>query len=223
MKEKEKLNFREMFGELNGKTITKKTVSFFLLFFFSFNIFSEIIPDPVSISNARVTRTASGVDQLDISTPNANGTSYNSLRDLQVSEQGLILNNNKNVVVDTQIAGYVARNRNLDNGIAANLIITEVTGKNRTNINGYVEVAGQRADVVMANRNGISINGGGFLNTDRVTLTTGGLRMDNGELLSIDVEEGHISIGEKGLDALSLSDLEFLSKTIDISGLIKKP
>ena len=212
---------RSISGKINSKTAVRKVISFFVLLFFNFNLFSGIIPDPVSIGNTRVTRTASGVDQLDIATPNMNGTSYNSLKELQVSEQGLIVNNSRHVVVDTQIAGLVARNRNLDSGIAANLIITEVTGKDRTSINGYVEVAGQRADLVVANRNGISVNGGGFLNADRVTLTTGGLRMQDGNLVSVDVEEGHISIAGKGVDALSLTDLELLSRTIDISGIIK--
>ena len=121
--------------------LLRKTAAFVMLLFFNFNIFSEIIPDPVSIGT-KVTKTASGIDQIDIAAPNKNGTSYNSLKELQVSEQGLILNNNKHVVVNTQTAGLAARNRNLDNGVAANLIITEVTGKNRTNINGIVEVAG---------------------------------------------------------------------------------
>ena len=198
----------------------QKTVAFILLLFFNFNIFSEIVPDPASIGT-KVTRTASGVDQIDIARPNVNGTSYNSLRELQVGERGLILNNNKNVVVQTEIAGLVARNRNLDNGTEANLIITEITGKNRTGINGYVEVAGKRADVVIANRNGIHVNGGGFLNSDRVTLTTGRLNMENGDLKSIDVTEGKVSIGEKGVDVLSLSDFELIGKTVDISGIIK--
>ncbi len=200
--------------------LLKKALAFVMLLFFNFNIFSEIIPDPASIGT-KVTKTASGIDQIDIAAPNKNGTSYNSLKELQVSEQGLILNNNKHVVVNTQTAGLVARNRNLDNGVAANLIITEVTGKNRTNINGIVEVAGQRADLVMANRNGIYVNGGGFLNTDRVTLTTGSLQMKDGDLVAIDVSQGHIGIGEKGVDALSLTDLELLGKTIDIAGVIK--
>jgi len=198
----------------------QKTVAFILLLFFNFNIFSEIVPDPASIGT-KVTRTASGVDQIDIARPNVNGTSYNSLRELQVGERGLILNNNKNVVVQTEIAGLVARNRNLDNGTEANLIITEITGKNRTGINGYVEVAGKQADIVIANRNGIHVNGGGFLNSDRVTLTTGRLNMENGDLKSIDVTEGKVSIGEKGVDVLSLSDFELIGKTVDISGIIK--
>ena len=200
--------------------LVQKTVALVLLLFFNFNIFSEIVPDPASIGT-KVTRTASGVDQIDIARPTGNGTSYNSLKELQVGERGLILNNNKNIVVQTEIAGLVVRNRNLDNGTEANLIITEITGKNRTGINGYVEVAGKRADIVIANRNGIHVNGGGFLNSDRVTLTTGRLNMENGDLKSIDVTEGKVSIGEKGIDALSLSDLELIGKTVDVSGIIK--
>ena len=104
--------------------LVQKTVALVLLLFFNFNIFSEIVPDPASIGT-KVTRTASGVDQIDIARPTGNGTSYNSLKELQVGERGLILNNNKNIVVQTEIAGLVVRNRNLDNGTEANLIITE--------------------------------------------------------------------------------------------------
>ena len=215
MTDKKSLDFKRYF-----RNRIRRIEAFIMLILFSFNIFAEIVPDPASIG-ARATKTASGIDQLDITAPNKNGTSYNSLKELQVSEQGLILNNNKDIVVNTKTAGYVTRNRNLDNSIAASLIITEVTGKNKTNINGTVEVAGKRADLVMANRNGIYVNGGNFLNTDRVTLTTGSLEMKNGDLVAINVTQGQIGIGGKGIDALNLTDLELLGKTIDVSGVIK--
>ena len=73
----------------------------------------------------------------------------------------------------------------------------------------------------MANRNGVYVNGGNFLNTDRVTLTTGSLEMKNGDLVAINVSQGQIGIGEKGLNALNLTELELLGKTIDVSGVIK--
>jgi putative uncharacterized protein (fragment) len=212
---------KETLRKYFSENLARKLAAFVLLISFSANIFAEAVPDPVSISNARATRTASGIEQLDIATPNARGLSYNSLLELQVSEQGLILNNNPHVVADTQIAGLVARNRNLDRSGSANLIVTEITGKNRTSINGYVEVAGDRADIVMANRNGITVNGGGFLNSGRVTLTSGKLNMADGELKSIDVESGNVRIGERGIDALSLTDLELVAKTVDIDGIIK--
>lgn len=207
--------------EYFSKNLVKKLAAFVLLISFNVNIFAEVVPDSVSIGNTRATRIASGIEQLDIATPNVKGLSYNSLLELQVSEQGLILDNNPHVVVDTQIAGLVARNRNLDKSGSANLIVTEITGKNRTIINGYVEVSGDRADIVMANRNGITVNGEGFLNTDRVTLTSGKVNIADGELKSIDVEKGNVRIGEKGIDALSLSDFELVAKTVDIDGIIK--
>ena len=77
--------------------------------------------------------------------------------------------------------------------------------------NGYVEVAGDRADIVMANRNGITVNGGGFLNSGRVTLTSGKLNISDGELKTIDVESGNVRIGEKGIDALSLLSIHRLT------------
>ena len=99
----------------------QKTVAFILLLFFNFNIFSEIVPDPASIGT-KVTRTASGVDQIDIARPNGNGTSYNSLRELQVGERGLILNNNKNVVVQTEKAGgkVIVSATNVDDEVGNN-------------------------------------------------------------------------------------------------------
>ena len=85
----DKETLRKYFSE----NLVKKLVAFVLLISFNMNIFAEIVPDPVSISNARATRTASGIEQLDIATPNTKGLSYNSLLELQVSERGLILNN----------------------------------------------------------------------------------------------------------------------------------
>ena len=99
----------------------QKTVAFVLLLFFNFNIFSEIVPNPANIGT-KVTRSASGVDQIDIARPNGNGTSYNSLRELQVGERGLILNNNKNVVVQTEKAGgkVIGSATNVDDEVGNN-------------------------------------------------------------------------------------------------------
>ncbi|MDR3259964.1 MAG: filamentous hemagglutinin N-terminal domain-containing protein, partial [Fusobacteriaceae bacterium] len=82
--------------------------------------------------------------------------------------------------------------------------MNDVTGKNRTAINGYVEVAGRKADVVIANRNGIAVNGGGFINVGRATLTTGSIGMKDGKLDTIDVERGNVSIGNRGIDITSV-------------------
>ncbi|MGF6907572.1 filamentous hemagglutinin N-terminal domain-containing protein [Fusobacterium sp. PH5-44] len=202
--------------------IPQKIVAALLLFLFNFQLVAAngIVPDPISIGT-RARQTASGVPQVDIAHPNEKGVSYNTYEEFQVDEKGLVLNNNIYIVVDTEIAGLVARNRNLDGGVEAGLIINDVTGKNKTNINGYIEVAGKKADVVIANRNGIAVNGGGFINVGRATLTTGALHMKDGELDSIDVERGHIAIGSKGLDATRVNFLDMIGKTINVDGIIK--
>ena len=70
---------KETLRKYFSENLARKLAAFVLLLSFSANIFAEAVPDPVSIGNARATRTASGIEQLDIATPNAKGLSYNSL------------------------------------------------------------------------------------------------------------------------------------------------
>ncbi|MDR3259895.1 MAG: hemagglutinin repeat-containing protein [Fusobacteriaceae bacterium] len=204
----------------NVSNFKRRVMALFLLMLFNIQIFAGVVPDPVTIGT-RATKTASGIDQVDIARPNAKGTSYNAFEEFDVKEDGLILNNNIYIVVNTKLAGLVARNRNLDGGVEANLIINDVTGKNRTAINGYVEVAGRKADIVIANRNGIAVNGGGFINVGRATLTTGSIGMKDGKLDTIDVEKGNVSIGNKGIDITSVDFFDIIGKTVNIEGIIK--
>ncbi|AVA26074.1 hemagglutinin repeat-containing protein [Rhizobium sp. NXC24] len=51
--------------------------------------------------------------------------------------------------------------------------MNEVTSGNRSALNGPTEVFGTKADVIIANPNGISCSGCGFINTPHATLTTG--------------------------------------------------
>ncbi len=88
----------------------------------------------------------------------------------------MILNNaigNQNDVILTQIGGLVHDNANLRNSGAASVILNEVTSNRTTAINGYTEVAGKRADVIVANPNGISMAGAGFINVSRFTAVVG--------------------------------------------------
>lgn len=80
--------------------------------------------------------------------------------------------NNSAQVVNTQLAGYVGGNPNLAGG-SARIILNEVTHANPSQLNGYLEVAGQRAQVVVANPWGISCSGCGFINTQQAMLSTG--------------------------------------------------
>jgi filamentous hemagglutinin len=96
------------------------------------------------------------------------GVSRNSYTQFDVGNPGLILNNSP-VNSNTQIGGWVAGNTNLASG-SANIILNEVNSTNPTHLRGYIEVAGQKAGVVIANPAGISVNGGGLINASGATL-----------------------------------------------------
>ncbi|MCP4389080.1 MAG: filamentous hemagglutinin N-terminal domain-containing protein, partial [Gammaproteobacteria bacterium] len=140
-----------------------------------------------------------GVPIVNIARPNSSGLSHNTYRKFNVDPSGLILNNANQTVVNTQLSGQILGNPNL--GAPARVILNEVTSTNRSYLNGYTEVAGQAADVVIANPNGISVNGAGFINTPRVTLTTGLPEIDGfGNLSGFDVRGGDIAIDGDGLN-----------------------
>src|SRR5665213_2999895 len=119
----------------------------------------------------QVTAALNGVPMVNIVAPNSAGVSHNLYSRFNVSSNGLILNNATQPTV-TQLAGAVLPNPNF-HGNSASLILNEVVQSNPSALNGFVEVAGVPADVVLANPEGISCNGCGFINTPRVTLTTG--------------------------------------------------
>ncbi|KAA5621345.1 filamentous hemagglutinin N-terminal domain-containing protein, partial [Pseudomonas aeruginosa] len=78
--------------------------------------------------------------------------------------------------------GNIARNNNLTAG-SASVILNEVTSKNASSLKGFIEVNGQKADVVIANPNGITCSGCSFVNTNKAILTTGKVNMtDDGAI-----------------------------------------
>lgn len=85
-------------------------------------------------------------------------------------------------------------------------------------MNGYLEVAGQRASVVVANPNGITVNGGGFLNADHAVLTTGRAELNGaGNLQNYRVEQGKVAIEGKGLDGKGADSVSILARTINVN------
>jgi filamentous hemagglutinin family protein len=169
-------------------------------------------------SNGRPTvdQAANGVPVINIQNPNSNGLSHNFYNDFNVDSSGLILNNSKQLT-QTQLGGYIEGNPNLSNGTAS-LILNEVISNNPSSLNGYIEVGGARADVVVANPNGISCNGCGFINTNHATLSTGQPIMNNGALSGFDVQQGAISILGDGLNAANTSRFDIIARSVEIAG-----
>ena len=137
---------------------------------------------------------------VDIAAPNAAGLSHNKAGSFNVGKEGLVFNNNAGKApVDTALAGKVNVNANLA-GNAAKTILQEVTGTGATSLNGFMEIAGSKANLIIANPNGINVNGAGFINVDRAVLTTGKPNINtNGTLNGFTVEKGKINVAGAGI------------------------
>ena len=131
---------------------------------------------------------------------NAAGLSHNKAGSFNVGKEGLVFNNNAGKApVDTALAGKVKVNANLA-GNAAKTILQEVTGTGATSLNGFMEIAGSKANLIIANPNGINVNGAGFINVDRAVLTTGKPNINtDGTLNGFTVEKGKINVAGAGI------------------------
>ena len=159
-----------------------------------------------------------GMIVVNINTPNGKGLSHNQYDAFNVDEKGLILNN-ANRPVNTELAGYIMGNPNLV-GPTANTILNEVTGTGSTSMNGALEVAGNKAHVIIANPNGISVNNGTFINANSATLTTGNPIINNGSITGYQVQQGSITVGEKGLNASKTARTDMLAEAVQLNGKV---
>ena len=170
----------------------------------------------VATGNTALDQAGNGVPVINIATPNSAGISHNQYRDFNVDKPGLILNNGTEQLNPTQLGGLIQNNPNLK-GKAADAIINEVVSTNRSTLAGYLEVGGKQASVIVANPNGITCDGCGFINTPQVTLTTGKPQLDaQGNLQHIDVKRGDITLTGQGLDASKSDYLSLIARTAQI-------
>ncbi|HGK4131840.1 filamentous hemagglutinin N-terminal domain-containing protein [Klebsiella pneumoniae] len=174
---------------------------------------SVVYADPTSYTHS------SGATVIDIEKPNAAGVSHNLYRDFNVGANGTILNNSGDDVSHSTF-GNIARNNNLTAG-SASVILNEVTSKNASSLKGFIEVNGQKADVVIANPNGITCSGCSFVNTNKAILTTGKVNMtDDGAIGSYTVTGGTLTIGENGMNAAN-GYAVLLADAININGKVQ--
>lgn len=165
---------------------------------------------------ATVGQAGNGITLVNVAGPSAGGVSRNDYTNFNVPQNGVILNNSYQMS-NTKLGGYVPGNANMMRG-SANVIVNEVTSHNPTDMKGFIEVAGRKASVVVANPNGITVDGGGFINTDRAVLTTGKTEYDPmGNLNSYRVEQGRISINGNGLNAKDANSLQILTEATNVN------
>ena len=163
-----------------------------------------------------VLQTANGLPQVNIQTPSAGGVSRNQYSQFDVAEKGAVLNNARKAA-QTQMAGWVQGNPNLARG-EAKVILNEVNSANPSRLKGYVEVAGKKADVVIANPSGIQCDGCGVINAGRTTLTTGKAEVENGELKGYRVKGGKVTVGQKGMDNSQSDYTDIIAEKAEING-----
>lgn len=172
-------------------------------------------------NGAGMDKAANGVPVVNIATPNGAGISHNRFTDYNVGKEGLILNNATGKLNPTQLGGLIQNNPNLKAGGEAKGIINEVTGGNRSLLQGYTEVAGKAANVIVANPYGITCDGCGFINTPHATLTTGRPVMNaDGSLQALEVTEGSITINGAGLDGTRSDAVSIIARATEVNAAL---
>ncbi|WIM84873.1 hemagglutinin repeat-containing protein [Gallibacterium anatis] len=162
-----------------------------------------------------VLQTANGLPQVNIQTPNNKGLSHNKYQQFDVAQKGAILNNSRKNT-QTEQGGWVQANPYLVGG-EAKVILNEVNATKPSQLKGYIEVAGGKADVIIANPSGIHCEGCGIINAGRSTLTTGEVQIENGEVKSYRVEKGSVTVSGRGFDSSRQDYTDIIAKEVKVN------
>ena len=184
----------------------------------------QVITDPRAPIQFKPTigKSANGTPVVDIAKPSFGGISHNKFQRYDVDTRGLILNNSK-LTGTSLIGGKVVANPNLAADRPARVILNEVTSTDASTLNGTTEVFGTRADVIVANPNGVACNGCSFANSGRVTLSTGRPLPDYRRgTVKFDVGQGSVSVNGAGLLGMGeiLSNVDLIGRQLKINGPI---
>ncbi|EPO9567877.1 hemagglutinin repeat-containing protein [Escherichia coli] len=166
----------------------------------------------------QVSTNAQGTDIVNIVAPSASGLSHNQYQNYSVDGSGAVLNNALQAG-KSQLAGQLQANSNL-HGQAAKIILNEVVTRNPSLLLGQQEVFGIAADFVLANPNGITCNGCGFINTPRSSLVVGSPNVIDGNLHSYTTlnNRNALQIGQGGVHGADVLDI--IAPKIDARGPI---
>lgn len=179
---------------------------------------AQIVPSGANAPG--LINTANGIPQVNVRKPSSGGVSVNTYSQFDVQKNGTILNNSP-VITGTQLAGQISGNPNFGPNDAAKIIVNQVNSNNPSQLRGYVEVAGRKADIVISNGSGIVVDGGGFINTARGILTTGNPLIDgSGNLTGFSVTGGLITVQGAGLNASNIDEVDLLSRALEVNAAI---
>nr|WP_186101959.1 hemagglutinin repeat-containing protein [Burkholderia gladioli] len=167
-----------------------------------------------------VIQTPNGLPQVNVNKPGGSGVSVNTYNQFDVQKAGAILNNSA-TMVQTQLGGWINGNPNFGPNDAARIIVNQVNSPNPSQIRGALETAGARAELVLANPSGIYLDGAGFINTSRATLTTGlPFYGADGSLAGYNVNRGLVTVAGAGLNASNLDQVDVISRAVQANAAI---
>lgn len=175
---------------------------------------------PVVVANpeTKLDITPAATPIVNIAKPREDGTSYNVFTRLNVGREGLIFNNSAKIG-STILGGQILANPNLVRaGTSARLILNEVIGGTRSDLNGPIEIFGPKAGLIIANQAGITCDGCGFFNVERATLTTGRAKFDRvGAFSGLSVNGGAVNVTGKGLLAGNVDYFDIVAETTTLN------
>lgn len=160
---------------------------------------AQVVPDGSTATT--VGTGANGRPVVLIAPPNASSISHNGYSSFSVSASGVDLDNR---------------------AAAARTIVNEVTSARRSMIEGPVAVLGPRAHVVIANPNGITLDGAAFVNTGGVALSGGPVRYEAsaaapGTVNAVVSSGSDILVGRGGL-AGTMASLQMIAGRLRVDG-----
>ncbi len=190
---------------------------------------AQVVSDPRAPIQfqPRVGTAPNGVPLIDITKPSFGGLSHNKYERYNVDTKGVILNNS-GLGGTSILGGQIPGNPNLVGSRPASVILNEVTGTTSSLLNGPTEVFGSKADVIVANPNGVTCRSCAFINTGRVTLSSGVPVPDyqNGTV-AFEVRRGTVRIEGAGVASINaegaagkIGALDLVGRQIEVDGRI---
>ena len=166
-----------------------KKITLLLLFLIFISVLhAQITPDGTTNTT---TDTGGGVIIIDIAAP-VNGLSNNTYSDFNIPSSGIILNNSGSTSTSQLTNGDITGNSNITTGNEASIILNQVTSNNTSSLEGKTEVVGTNAGVIIANPNGISCDGCGFINASKVDLVIGTSNFSGSDLTGFNINNAAI-------------------------------
>ena len=207
----------------------KQAISFIVsLSLLVVNSFAGIISDPAAAkaNQPAILKAPNEATVVNITTPNNKGISFNEYKQFNTTNSGTVLNNSANGA-NTQIAGFVNANPFL-NGGSASLIINQVNSNNPSLLKGNLEIAGARADLLIANPSGISINGLNVINANSSSFAASKVILNNdGSLKELNLNpylnggmQSKIEIVGNGLNDKNSNYTNIIANTISVASNI---